>query len=57
MRYHGVATLEDGSVLEKDGTITELCEWADKVASESGGNVQINVALIRVYGDSMGATA
>lgn len=41
MRYHGVATLEDGSVIEMDGTITELCEWADQVASQSGGDVQI----------------
>ena len=43
MRYHGVATLEDGSVIEKDGTISELCEWADQIASQSGGNVQIKV--------------
>ena len=44
--YHGIATLADGSQIETDGTITEICEWADQLAVESDGDVRISIGRI-----------
>ena len=46
MKYHGVATLADGSVLEMDGSIIELCIWADQVSEDADGDVKICIGRL-----------
>ena len=43
--YHGTAILADGSQIETDGTIDELCEWADQLAAENG-DIRINIGRV-----------
>lgn len=43
MIYHAKATLQDGTVLETYGFITDISAWADKVIRNSEGNVQIDI--------------
>lgn len=45
--YKGVAILADGSQIETTGTIMEICEWADRIATETGGDVKISVELLK----------
>lgn len=46
MIYHGKATLEDGTVLETDGAIMDIANWADKVIQETEGNIRIDITRL-----------